>query len=462
MQRTARSVLRQTGLVAALMAAASASAQTPPDCAERAVRLLNAIESGQYAAAEADFSPEMRSALPPEALRSLIEEQLASKLGRLQAIGEGATEIVGASRVVGVPLRFERGALTATVSCDAEGTVTGFHLLPPRPATVAPRQYSPPPYAEPRRYRETTTEVGRLALGATLSMPNGAGPWPAVVLVHGSGPADRDETHGPNKTFADLAAGLATRGIAVLRYDKRTFAHPEAGAKPGFNLDDEVTDDAVAAVARLRGTPGIDPQRVYVLGHSLGGELAPRIALREPALAGLVLLAAPATPFEDGYLRQWRYLADLDGQRSDDEKKRLAETEASVVQLHHLLRGEPVTGPMPLAESGAGPAYLLDWARLDALADAKKAAKPMLILQGDHDYQVSPDSDFGRWRKAFAGDPKTRLILYPGLSHLFRPAGDPPSPADYQTPAPVDARVVDDIARWIGGAALSRAADAGS
>ena len=117
-------------------------------------------------------------------------------------------------------------------------------------------------------------------------MPNGAGPFPAVVLIHGSGPHDRDETIGPNKPFRDLADGLASRRIAVLRYEKRTRHHGGKMLGTTVTIKEEVLDDAVAAAELLRQTPGLDPKRVFVVGHSLGAMLAPKSRRSIPGWQG--------------------------------------------------------------------------------------------------------------------------------------------------------------------------------
>src|SRR5205814_1805761 len=149
------------------------------------------------------------------------------------------------------------------------------------------------------------------ALPGTLLLPKGKGPFPVVVLVHGSGPSDRDETVGGTRVFRDFADGLADRGIASLRYEKRTKQHPTEFART-YTIDDETTDDAVAAVAFVRMQPGIDPKRVFLAGHSQGGMMAPRIAQRSPGLAGIALLAAPARQLQYLVLDQFTYLSKND------------------------------------------------------------------------------------------------------------------------------------------------------
>src|SRR5205085_1721112 len=142
-------------------------------------------------------------------------------------------------------------------------------------------------------------------LGGTLTMPNGSGPFPGVVLVHGSGPNDRDETVGGTKMFKDVAEGLASRGIAVVRYDKRTKVYgPRVAALKTFTLHDEAVEDALKAAALLRTQSGIDAKRVFILGHSLGAYAAPRIGAEDPQIAGLILMAGNARHIEDLVVEQ--------------------------------------------------------------------------------------------------------------------------------------------------------------
>ena len=161
---------------------------------------------------------------------------------------------------------------------DHDKQITGLFMVPAK----SPIEYKSPAYVDRKSFRAQAVTVGsgEWALPGTLTMPDGAGPFPAIVLIHGSGPNDRDETIGPNKPFRDLAEGLPSRGIAVLRYEKRTRQHSGkmAALKDTLTVKEEVTDDALLAVALLRKTEKIDSRRVFILGHSLGGMMVPRIA----------------------------------------------------------------------------------------------------------------------------------------------------------------------------------------
>ena len=182
--------------------------------------------------------------------------------------------------VVKVAVTCEHGGFAVVGSVTEQGQLAGLQLAPPAAAEpIAP--WEPPAYADAGSFdeHEVTLGSGPLAVGGTITVPRRDGVMPAVVLLSGSGSLDRDETIGRNKPLKDVAWGLATRGVVVLRFDKVTYTHArELQHAERFTLSDEYVPHAVAAVERLRGDPSVDPARIFVLGHSLGGTVAPRIA----------------------------------------------------------------------------------------------------------------------------------------------------------------------------------------
>jgi dienelactone hydrolase len=274
-------------------------------------------------------------------------------------------------------------------------------------------------------------------------LPDGAGPFPAVVLVHGSGPHDRDETIGPNRPFLDIARGLAAQGIAVLRYEKRTKARPQDFVNGDFTMDDETTDDAVNAIAALSGDSRIDHGHIFVLGHSQGAMLAPRIAEKSGLLAGVIMLAAPARSLLDILPEQNHYLLNLDGNISAEEQVFLDDLQHKIDVIRGA--GEVATTDSPL---GVPAHYWREAEKIHPLADAKSLTVPMLLLQGGRDYQVT-DSDWQLWEKAFPDDSRVTMKYYPLLNHLGIAGEGTPRPEEYNTPGHVDAQLIGDVAAWI-------------
>jgi dienelactone hydrolase len=294
---------------------------------------------------------------------------------------------------------------------------------------------------------EVTVNPGAWELPGTLTLPRGDGPFAAVALVHGSGPQDRDESIGPNKTFRDLAWGLATQGLAVLRYEKRTKQHAQKFAKvEDFpTLEEETIADALAAAKLLRARPEIDGKKVFILGHSLGAMAAPRMGQRDPELAGLVLLAGNARPFEDVLLEQLEYVLPL-----QLEGDKLKEELDKVKKQLERARAKDLTKDTPRDELplGTPAAYWLALRAYDQKATAAAIAQPMLILQGARDYQVTM-ADFAEWKKALEKRANVTFKSYTDLNHLFMAGTGKAKPEEYFKPGHVAEGVIADIAVWV-------------
>jgi alpha-beta hydrolase superfamily lysophospholipase len=436
---------RALALLGALVFPSPAWSQSPELTAE-ARGFIAALARADFAGAAAPFDTRMQAALPPAKLQALWAS-LQAQAGPFRQAAGTRTEQAGEFSVVFVTCEFTHATLDAKVVFNQERRISGLFFVPARtPAPPAPANVTPPKNVVEEAL---TVGDGEWALPGTLSRPASGPPQaarPAVVLVHGSGPHDRDETVGANKPFRDLAWGLAARGVAVLRYEKRTKVHAaKLAAWPALTVKEESIDDALAAVAGLRTTAGIDGTRIFVLGHSLGGMLAPRIAQADPAIAGLVILAGPARPMEDLLLEQSRYIFSLDGAVSPAGQEKLEEIQRQVDRLKKLT---PADAAAAVSVLGAPAAYWLDLRAYSAPAAARELKQPVFVLQGGRDYQVTT-VDFEGWREDLASRDRATLRLYPKLNHLFIAGEGRSTPAEYGRPGRVAEEVIDDITAWI-------------
>jgi uncharacterized protein len=417
--------------------------EVAPSGEARARAFIDLMAGGRYAQAFELFTPQMKAAMPIERL-SATWNSLTAQAGPFQ--GQVATSVVprGVLSVVIVTCAFERATFDVHVTVNPANLVGGLGV---RPAVQAVT-YAPPAYATPGAYKESevTVGTGQWALPATLTMPFGPGPVPAVVLVHGSGPGDRDATVGQIKQFRDLALGLASQGIAVLRYDKRTRVHANLMRDlPGLTVKDESIDDAIAAVQVLRTTSGVDPNRIIVLGHSLGGTLVPRIAAAGPPVAGFIVMAGAARPIIQAVVDQARYVAQADGAISAEEQAEMIQIEQVKGRIDAL---RPTDASNPERIFGATASYWLDLRGYDPPAAAAQVKEPMLVLQGERDYQVTME-EFARWKSALSGRADVSFRSYATLNHLFVAGTGKSVPAEYNTPGHVSEAVVQDIVKWI-------------
>ncbi len=416
-----------------------------PEQTAKAIALVDAFVKGDYDAAGKDFDATMQKVLPSDK-RKALWEKLIDQVGAFQK--RAGTRVGRAAQydIVLVTCRFKKTTLDVRVVFDSDKRVTGLQFRPAQ----GMYEFKPPPYAKPESYREEKIAVGsgEWALPGTLTLPTGEGPFPAAVLVHGSGPQDRDETIGPNKPFRDLAWGLASQGIAVLRYEKRTREHAArmAALKETLTFKEETVDDAVAAVSALRACKQIDAKRLFAIGHSLGAMAAPRIGERDPEIAGLVLLAANARPLEDLIVEQITYLVSLNGKITDADRERLDELKKQAARVKDAkLSADTPTSELPL---GAPAAYWLALRAYNQTATAARLKQRIFVAQGERDYQVTMD-DFAEWKKALASRRNATLRSYPKLNHLFMEGEGKSKPAEYDKADHVARELVNDLAGWI-------------
>ena len=296
--------------------------------------------------------------------------------------------------------------------------------------------------AKPYPYREIefsfpNAKVG-ISLGATLTVPRGQGPFPAAILLAGSGPLDRDEADDGHHPFLVLGDYLTRKGIAVLRYDKRGIGKSTGNYEEATTAD--FASDAEAALSFLKTRKEIAVGKIGLVGHSEGGVIAPMIASHSSDVAWIVMLAGSATKGEDTLLLQSDLITRAAGM-SDEQVAKSLEFDK---QSYLLVRQEEdrATRESKLGElikvSGLGPAmppaflqrqihwisspwfrYFLDYDPMPAL---EKTKCPVLALSGEKDLRVPPKENLPLIKKALedSGNRDVQVTELPGLNHLFQ------------------------------------------
>jgi len=426
-------------LGAMLIAPALGHAQEPAE--KLALAIVEELIDGRFSEIVAQFNAEMAALVSGPALKQTWD-QLISTEGPVRGLGVPHTTRQDDVTVTVVPVQLARASLNIRVAIRA-GRVAGLLIVP---AGSRAEPWNAPSYVDNTAFAETEVQIGEapLLLPGTLSLPRGRERVPAVVLVHGSGPHDRNEAIGPNRPFQDLAQGLASRGIAVLRYEKRTKVYPERFASSQrFTVREETMEDAAAAVGFLLARPEIDARRVVLVGHSLGGTLAPRIAAEAPGIAGLVILAGATRPIPDLLVEQIEYIDGLSGQPEAQMREATAKLRAEAARAR---TAKPDDEGPPILH--CPPSYWADLNAYDTAAVAARLSLPMLILQGGRDYQVTLQ-DLSRFKVALAGRANVAIREWPSLNHLFMAGEGKSRPEEYYRPSHVDGEVIDAIATFV-------------
>jgi dienelactone hydrolase len=446
---------------------------------------IQEMAGGQFDKVEAEYDPKMTAANPPGRLAGAWGSILKQEGAFESVVGVRAGKVKDLD-VALFTCKFDKALVDVEIVFNSDGKIAGLHFgqhQNPMPSWTAPS------YAQPSSFTETPLDLvnGAFDLPGTLTMPNGNGPFPAVVLLQDSGPHDEDETVGADKPLKDLAWGLASHGIAVYRFTKRTAKYGEkSNADPSkLTVDDEVISDARAAVGLVAKQPKVDASRIYLVGCGFGGYLAPRIATGDDQIAGIVAMAANSQPLEKDLLAAAQFIAKEDAAETqaaaadkpslapktpgsdatpappakpsaaDEQLVARAEDSAKQIDSPALKPGDTVPvlgGTMP-----AG--YWLDLRNYDPVQTAERLRIPLFFLQGGRDFQVSPDRDFKAWQTALAHRRNVTLKLYPDLDHIFV-FGTGPLLQGYSKPSHVDEQVITDVSAWISAGGKSSAVTA--
>ncbi|MFC7226015.1 alpha/beta fold hydrolase [Salinirubellus salinus] len=296
-------------------------------------------------------------------------------------------------------------------------------------------EYAPPGYAASEAVVESGVALSEASCGlpAVLTTPSdsGSGTVPGVVLVGDDGPRDRNGAVGPNRPLQDLAWGLADRGVASLRYDSRALSCDSLA--PEATTLDALVEDATVAVERLRSLDGVGP--VAVLGHGLGGWIAPRVAAAA-TVDGVAVLAAPGRPLTTTRPEAAQRVAEVDGTVEDTEQRWVDHVTSEADRVGDLAADETALGA-----TGAFWASVADY---DPVAETSGLSVPTHLLFGGRDFEV-PEADRQRWTEAGA------VQVVDAANHLLQTGEGPATPGEYAIPNTVAEAVVTDVAEFVTG-----------
>lgn len=417
-----------------------ANAQSSP-ILEKALRFSNFLVEQEADSAYSMLSKEVVSQITKEQLQEILP-QVEKQMGKLNYRDEIRQLKEGQYIVTYQPFHFKKRTLDLKLVFNDKELISGLFFLPHQTIKLE--------LLDTTAFYEEEIEVvtnKTFHLKGIATFPKKDDVCPAVVLVHGSGPNDMDETVGPNKLFRNLAHGLAERGVAVFRYDKRTHAYggrPELDVQ-SMTLKEETIDDAITAVQLARKDNRIHKKQVYILGHSLGGMAAPKIASHSKHVKGIIIMGGNARPLEVLLKEQYEYLFNLDSVITEEEKVTLTTLDEQLNHLKVFKNTGKSENSLPLNLSEDYWNYLLNY---DQVKTAKNLEKPILIVHGERDYQVTM-KDFQKWQSALKEQPNVAFKLYEKLNHLMLEGTGSSNPEEYEIESPLPSYLLDDLAKWI-------------
>ena len=385
------------------------------------------LQEKNYAKAYSFFDETVKSQMSESILKD-TEQQLNSQLGNFNKI----IEINNESDTYFFYSDFENMKLDIKITFNENSKIIGFFFTPHKEFKT-----------QNSLGNDLNIKSNNVELKGTLLIPKENKLKKLVIFVHGSGPQDRDETIFENKPFKDIAENLFQKGVASYRFDKRTLSNPES-FNDKITIDDEVTSDIINIVNYFKQEKQYADYEIIVLGHSLGANLLPRIANQSNQISKIILLAGNARPMDKLIIEQYEYLYK---QNPTEEMQTATNTIKEQVAFLNS-KDFSVNTPkekLPLNLPGYYWKSILDY---NPLQEVQKVKIPILILQGERDYQVTM-KDFNLWKNALKTNKTVSFISYPKLNHLFISGESPSTPKEYSIKGNVDEKVTNDINDFI-------------
>jgi pimeloyl-ACP methyl ester carboxylesterase len=425
----------------------SESAEAEFDHAAKAQQIVAWIDAGEHAKVRELFDDAMNKAVPSDLALAETWKAIEAQFGQFDRPMATTVERHDPHVVVLVTSTFEKSPMDVRVVFDQANRLAGLQVTPTQNAAAyGERPQTPkPPFPYVAKEVVYPNAAGGIEIGGTLTLPEGPGPHPAVLLITGSGSQDRDETLFGHKPFLVIADHLTRKGIAVLRVDDRGIGKT-TGDPLTATVEDHITD-AEAGVAFLKSQPEIDPERIGLIGHSEGGVIAPVVAAKSSDVAFVVSLAGPAVSGAELNPMQVRALLEAGNSpkaivdeivAGQENLMKLLVAGASEQELQDAVKAlakvavklTPGVDPNDVEAQKASARefvallspWFRSWAKLDPAPHLAKLQVPILIMIGERDLQVPPGPNLEKAKAACAKNPKLRAEQLPGLNHLFQTA----------------------------------------
>lgn len=410
------------------------------------ISFVKQLERQQFDSCYRMFDTVMASKFSASMLEGMWQS-IPKYMGDYKSYSTVSSEKKDTLDLVYVRCEFEKTKMDLQFAFNKSKKIVGMYFVPPKSKAA----YAYPEYSLPHKFYETkiTLKSGIYNLPGILCVPNNIKNPPVAILLAGSGPNDKDETIGANKALKDIALGLASNGIASYRYDKRTLAYGKVMSEKleEFDLYDEVIEDAISAIKMITKLPDFKASKVHIIGHSLGAMCAPLIASKSKKVSGIVLLAGNARPLEDVVLDQYHYIFGLDSLDDSEEKEILEFRKKMQIVKNPKLLKIAQTQDLPLNGTAK---YWQSLVKYNQVQVAKKLRQPILVLQGERDYQVTM-IDYNLWKQNLGDKAKNKFISYPALNHLLMKGEGKSTAQEYEVQGNVDEKIILDITAWIKG-----------
>jgi pimeloyl-ACP methyl ester carboxylesterase len=394
---------------------------------------LTELASGNVSKFYARFDETMKTALPEAKLQETWKA-ITAQAGDFKSQGAIRQDKSGAYDIVLITCQFDKAVLDVRLVFNAQRQLSGLFFAPGSSNQVRPQDPKAPfPYRQEEVAYESLEQGIKLA--GTLTFPSSDGPFPAVLLITGSGAQNRNEEIMGHKPFLVLADYLTRRGIAVLRVDDRGVGGSSAG--PPTATSRNFAQDVLAGIAFLKSRREVNPNRIGLIGHSEGGIIAPMVAAQSPDVAFIVLMAGTGVKGDEVLTEQGKLLLRANGagedliQENTKVQKALfavikstSDNEVAEKQVRESLSTmNPTIRDAALAQLNMA---LSPWMRYFVTYDPQPALEkvkcPVLAINGEKDLQVPPGQNLPAIEKALraGGNKDFKAVELSGLNHLFQ------------------------------------------